>query len=195
MVALYCPCKLSHIVRAWYHNLYSPNRPVCSVAVPNCKSSLYHCQNLSTCNRSHCNSLTVCTQVYSTTLWILPLEATRWQFSYLTIPCPVVRSDNIFDPCCWKCALPEAQHGDQGLSGGYHRLAHYPHHFHYYHKNYYHHYCHEDEGLVIIITTLMMNIPGLLVAISGSAQGIGRALAEHLLTEGAKVIIINMLVL
>ena len=54
---------------------------------------------------------------------------------------------------------------------------------------YHHHHCHEYERLTItIIRLLMMEIRVSLVVILGSAQGIGQALAEHLLTEGAKVI-------
>ena len=39
-----------------------------------------------------------------------------------------------------------------------------------------------------------MAIKGSVVVITGSAQGIGRAVAEHLLAEGAKVDIISVII-
>ena len=40
---------------------------------------------------------------------------------------------------------------------------------------------------------MVMAIKGSVVVITGSAQGIGRAVAEHLLAEGAKVAIISVI--
>ena len=41
---------------------------------------------------------------------------------------------------------------------------------------------------------MVMAIKGSVVVITGSAQGIGRAVAEHLLAEGAKVAIISVII-
>ena len=41
---------------------------------------------------------------------------------------------------------------------------------------------------------MVIEIKGSVVVITGSAQGIGRAVAEHLLAEGAKVDIISVII-
>ena len=41
---------------------------------------------------------------------------------------------------------------------------------------------------------MVMEVKGSVVVITGSAQGIGRAVAEHLLAEGAKVAIISIII-